>query len=108
MLKDKHDFRISLQGQHGTEIYGQVANRRLDDALPPHVVKRWREVFLICFQAAQPVRFTSQMLIGGKAWLEGEALLAPLGDNEARVQSLFVVFVSWQAEGFGGIRTPSG
>ncbi len=94
------DFRVSLQGQHGTEVYGQIANRRLEEVLPPHVVKRWRETFLTCFQAARPVRFCSKMLIGGRAWLEGEAFLAPLGDDETGVQSLFVVFVSWQAEGF--------
>jgi hypothetical protein len=94
------DFRVSLQGQHGTEVYGQIANRRLEDVLPPHVVLRWRETFLTCFQAARPVRFCSMMLIGGRAWLEGEALLAPLGDDEVGVQALFVVFVSWQAENF--------
>jgi hypothetical protein len=96
------DFRVSLLGQHGTEIYGQVANRRLEEVLPPHVVQRWRQAFLTCFQAARPVRFCSKMLIGGRAWLEGEAFLAPLGDDQMGVQALFVVFTSWQAEGFGG------
>jgi hypothetical protein len=100
------DFRVSLQGQHGTEVYGQVANRRLEEVLPPHVVKRWREAFLTCFQAARPIRFCSKMLIGGRAWLEGEAMLAPLGDDEIGVQALFVVFVSWQAENFGGTSVP--
>lgn len=93
------DFRVSLQGQHGTDIYGQVANRALEEVLPPHVVQRWRQAFLTCFRAGQPVRFCSKLLIGGKAWLEGEAFLAPLGDDETGVHSLFVVFVSWQAEG---------
>jgi hypothetical protein len=97
------DFRVSLQGQHGTEVYGSLANRPLDEVLPPHVVQRWRQAFDTCFQAAQPVRFTSKMLIGGRAWLEGEALIAPLGDIEAGVQSLFVVFTSWQAENFAGM-----
>jgi hypothetical protein len=95
------DFRVSLQGQHGTDVYGQVANRPLDEVLPPNVVQRWRQAFLTCFQAERPVRFCSKMLIGGRAWLEGEALLAPLGDRAGGVQSLFVVFTSWQAEGFG-------
>jgi hypothetical protein len=100
------DFRVSLQGQHGTEVYGQVANRQLEEVLPPHVVKRWREAFLTCFQAARPVRFCSKMLIGGRVWIEGEALLAPLGDDKMGVQSLFVVLVSWQAENFGGTCLP--
>jgi hypothetical protein len=96
------EFRVSLQGQHGTDIFGQVTNRPLEEVLPPHVVQRWRQAFLTCFQAARPVRFCSKMLIGGRAWLEGEALVAPLGDDQAGVQSLFVVFTSWQVEGFGG------
>jgi hypothetical protein len=100
------DFRVSLEGQHGTEVYGQVANRPLEEVLPPNVVKRWRQAFLTCFQAARPVRFCSKMLIGGRAWLEGEALIAPLGDDETGVQALFVVFTSWQAEGFGGTIAP--
>lgn len=100
------DFRVSLQGQHGTEVYGQVANRPLDEVLPPNVVQRWRQAFLTCFEAARPVRFCSKMLIGGRAWPEGEALLAPLGDDQAGVQSLFVVFTSWQADGFGGSVAP--
>ncbi|HEX3664440.1 MAG TPA: PAS domain-containing protein [Rhizomicrobium sp.] len=97
------DFRVSLQGQHGTEVYGQVMNRPLEEVLPAHVVKRWRETFLTCFRAVRPVRFCSKMLIGGRAWLEGEALLAPLGDAETGVQALFVAFVSWQAENFGAV-----
>jgi len=96
------DFRVSLQGQHGTDTYGQVTNCRLEEVLPPHVVQRWRRAFLTCFQAARPVRFCSKMLIGGRAWLEGEALVAPLGDDRTGVQSLFVVFTSWQVESFGG------
>lgn len=94
------DFRVTLQGQHGTEVYGQVTNRRLEEVLPPHVVKRWREAFLTCFEAARPIRFCSKMLIGGRPWLQGEAFMAPLGDDEMGVRSLFVVFTSWQAEGF--------
>jgi hypothetical protein len=94
------DFRVSLQGQHGSDVYGQVANRPLEEVLPPHVVQRWRHAFLTCFQAERPVRFCSKMLIGGRAWLEGEALMAPLGDDHTGVQSLFVVFTSWQVEDF--------
>ncbi|HEY3639067.1 MAG TPA: PAS domain-containing protein [Rhizomicrobium sp.] len=95
------DFIVTLQGQHGYEIYGALAHRPLDEALPPLVAQRWRQSFLVCCHAGRPVRFRSQMSIGGKAWLEGEVLVAPLGDEETGVQSLFAVFACWQAEGFG-------
>jgi hypothetical protein len=106
--QEEPDFRVSLQGEHGAEVYGQVAHRPLDEALPPLVAQRWRQSFLVCLRAARAVRFCSQMLIGGRAWLEGEALVAPLGDGDAGVRSLFAVFACWQAEGFAaaGARRP--
>ena len=99
------DFRVALQGQHGTDVYGQIAHQPLEQVLPLHVAQRWRQSFLTCFQAVRPVRFCSQMLIGGRTWLDGEALVAPLGD-ETGIQSLFAVFACWQAYGFVGSQTP--
>lgn len=100
------DYLVTLQGQHAHEIYGAVAQRKLSDVLPPHLETRWRNGFGLVCATARPVRFSSNMEAGGKAWLAGEALMAPLGDDES-VHALFVVFVTWQLrEGAGATAPP--
>lgn len=91
------DYVLTLQGQHTHEIYGAVANRKLEEVLPPHLVERWRRGFALVCQVARPIRFSSGMDAGGKTWLAGEALVAPLGEA-GRIEALYVVFASWNAQ----------
>jgi hypothetical protein len=37
------------------------------------------------------------MSAGGKSWLAGEAVVAPLGEEARGVETLFVIFASWPA-----------
>jgi hypothetical protein len=92
------DYIVSLQGQHAHQIFGPVAHRRLNEVLPPHIEQRWRLIFGLASRAARPVRWSSRMLAGGKSWLEGEVLVAPLGDECLGVESLFLVFATWFAQ----------
>lgn len=89
------EYRVSLQGQHARDVHGHVARRKLDEALPRQSEQRWSYCFETVRQAARPARFRS--LINGKQWLDGELLVAPLGDEKNGVESLFCVLVSWSA-----------
>lgn len=88
------DYVMTLEGQHTHEVFGAVARKKLDEALPPHLVQRWRNGFGLVCEVVRPVRFFSSMDVGGKAWLAGEALIAPLGDNDI-IEALYVAFASW-------------
>lgn len=88
------DYIVSLQGQHALEVFGPIAHKKLDDALPAHISERWRNCFDIARTAMRPVRFASRIASGGKLWLDSESLLAPLGQGKD-VDSLLLVFVSW-------------
>jgi hypothetical protein len=91
------EYRVSLQGQHARGLHGHVAHRKLVEALPRQAEQRWRYCFETVRQAARPARFRS--LINGKQWLEGELLVAPLGNEKNGIESLFCVLVSWRADG---------
>ena len=88
------EYIVSLQGQHALEVFGPIAHKRLDDALPAHIAERWRNCFELARTAARPVRCASRIAAGGKLWLDSESLLAPLGQGKD-VDSLLLVFVSW-------------
>jgi hypothetical protein len=90
------DYMVSLQGQHAQAVFGCIAHKKLDEALPAHIAERWRNCFDIVHEAARPVRFASRIASGSKLWLDSESLLAPLGAE--RIDSLFLVFVSWPAD----------
>jgi hypothetical protein len=90
------DYIMTLEGQHAHEIYGAVAHRKLHEALPPALEERWRRGFGLALEVARPVRFFSTVHVGGEPRLQGEVLVAPLGDEIAGVEALFVVFAAWQ------------
>lgn len=89
------DYIMALQGQHSRDIYGEVAHRKLHEALPPHIVQRWLYAFGHVLEAARPARFFSSISTGGDSCLKGEALIAPLGDEDGGIGSLFVVLATW-------------
>jgi hypothetical protein len=93
------DYIVTLEGHHAHEIYGAVAHRRLDEILPPHLEQRWRNGFSLVRQVERPVRFSSTMNAGGRSWLAGESLMAPLGEEGRGVEALFVVLVTWSVQG---------
>jgi hypothetical protein len=92
------DYVVSLQGSQSREVFGHVARRRLRDILPPPLEQRWRNSFELSRTAAAPVRLVARASTVGKNWLACEALLAPLGDGDGRVQTLFWVFASWNVK----------
>jgi hypothetical protein len=92
------DYIVSLEGQHAHQIFGPVAHRKLHEVLPAHVEQRWRFIFGAASQAARPMRFSSRMIAGGQTWIEGEVLVAPLGDEFLGVEALFLVFATWTAQ----------
>ena len=92
------DYVIGLQGTHARDVFGHMAGRRLDAMMPTRLAERWRASFDLARNAAAPVRLFTRASTMGKHWLACEALLAPLGETEVRIDALFWVFVSWQAD----------
>jgi hypothetical protein len=102
------DYIMTLEGQHTHEVYGAVGRRRLHEVLPPAIEERWRRGFGLVLEAARPARFSSSMHVGGKPWLQGEALVAPLGDEINGIEAFFAVFASWPAPGIAGHKQNAG
>jgi hypothetical protein len=92
------DYVIGLQGMHARNVFGHMAGRRLDAIMRPELAQRWRTSFDLPRNAAAPVRVFTRASSAGKNWLACEALLAPLGESEGRIDALFWVFACWPAE----------
>jgi hypothetical protein len=90
------DYFIRLAGTQVEQVFGRISAGLLGDALPTKYVQRWRHLFDEAL-AQGPVRCRSKVGFREQTFLEGEVLVAPLGDGE-RPAMLFVVFAFWPGD----------
>jgi hypothetical protein len=90
-------YVIRLAGDAIIQVYGPLTGKPIDQILPPAILERW----IACFDAARtgaaPIRVASRVAYQGKSWLQGEVLLAPLGQDD-RVTMLFAAMDIWPAD----------
>jgi len=95
---ERGSYRVSLQGAHTGQVFGNLRGRRFSDLFPPDVAERWRGCFHLVRDTAKPVRLSTAVGTQGQVWLQCEVLIAPLRNSAEAMQlgSLFWVFVSWE------------
>ena len=91
------DYVIRVAGSEVERVFGPLNGKRLREAIPPVFAARWRSGYDHVVQSRAPIRFTGQVTYGGKVWLVGETLMAPLGDN-AVVRMIFCAFGAWSGD----------
>jgi len=92
------DYQVSLRGSHGSEVFGQLAHRRLDVSLSAVTARRLRECLNHVRDSRGPVRISARVTGGDKFWLDSECLLAPLGNERGHLTTIMWVFVSWTTD----------
>ena len=88
-------YRIRLAGSVIEEVFGPITGRTLDEALPAHIVARWRVIFDEAVHSRAPVRATSRVIHEGKLFLNAEVLMAPLSEDGTAVSMLFASAAFW-------------
>jgi len=86
-------YRIRLAGTSVEQVYGPITGHQIDEALPPVISDRWRECFDAVATANRPLRLTGRVGFEYMTWLQGEVLVAPLGEEGNPISMIFVVFV---------------
>jgi hypothetical protein len=87
-------YRIRLAGTYIEQVFGPISGHQIDEVLPPAISNRWQKCFDAVATANRPLRLTGRVGFEHKSWLEGEVLLAPLGDEGCPITMIFVAFVS--------------
>lgn len=84
--KRRSRYRIRLQGDELTRLFGEQAGRFIDEYLPRQSLERWEMGYDVAIDFGRPVRFTQKFVLPLLSHLDGEAFSAPLAaeDNAAR------------------------
>lgn len=90
------DYFIRRAGLKWEAVFGPITGRFIHEFLPPEIESRWRQVFDTVYNAAAPLRVTTDIRFQRKSWLEAELFVAPLGDAE--ITMLFLAFASWNRD----------
>ena len=95
--RESIDYMVTLQGSHGSEVFGPLARRKFSAGLSEVTARRLRECLTLARDSARPVRISSRVTGGDKFWLDSESFIAPLGDEAGCVTAIMWNFVSWRA-----------
>jgi hypothetical protein len=89
----KRAYRVRLAGTYVEQVYGPISGHQVHEVLPPAISDRWQKCFDAVVAANRPLRLTGRVGFKNKSWLNGEILLAPLGDEGCPVSMIFIAFV---------------
>jgi len=77
-------YRARLMGTRFNEVLGDFTGKFFDEAMQPHLAKRWQAAPEATLTAHAPLRFVSRSETANKGYITGEYLMAPvLGDDGA-------------------------
>ncbi len=93
------DYRIRLAGSVIEEALGALTGRLLQEAVPPVIARRWRQVYEVVVTDKVPIRALTQVSFEAKNFLTAELFAAPLSEDGVRVDTLLVTLAFWSNTG---------
>jgi len=78
-------YRIRLAGTSLAEMTGDPTGKFLEEQLPLELVPRWTSTYDAALDGGKPLRLVAEFELPQLEYLRGEALLAPLADNEGKL-----------------------
>ena len=94
-IGDRGEVRyfVRLAGTEIERVLGRRSGKPLLDGIPSDQIIRWLEPHERVRSSGKPLRGYGRLAFGGKNWLKGEYLHAPLGDGPAPT-GIFGAFVA--------------
>ena len=86
---NRRRYRTRLAGTALTEIIGDPTGKFLEEHLPLELVPRWSSAYDAVLDGGQPLRLVAEFELPQLSFLRGEALIAPLADNNGRLTLVF-------------------
>jgi hypothetical protein len=88
-------YSLRLAGDAIQRVFGPITGKPIKDVFPPDVAERWISAFDTTVNEGAPLRFMGRVL--GKAFLQYELFIAPLGDG-GTITTLFGALEVWPVE----------
>jgi hypothetical protein len=82
-------YRVRLMGTQFAQVMGDMANKFLDETVPPAFLPRWHAALDAVLDGGVALRFYTRSDTANKSFLIGEYLEAPLLDSNGAMTKVF-------------------